>query len=306
MIMKSSLWRGTSIGKAGLDSPSNTLFKNLHFRSILIRLVFIILFLQISLLTSPTCSAQAPTKKIKEFNPGEVKAATVDRLGNFFLVLKNGKVNKYDANGKRIASLKSKRVDLIEPWFHPSIFVFDRANKKFSGYGRYFENPIETDIDDSWAIEPYLVSIRADNHVWILDKADATLKHINPMTGATVSEIPIDTAQFKTKPLFTHLREYQNMLFVLDQQSGILIFSILGKQIEHIQKKGIQNFNFVGEELYYADGNTLKFFDLTTEATREVKVEGTHKFALVTDERMILIDTKNKVTLWEIPLAPID
>jgi len=62
----------------------------------------------------------------------------------------------------------------------------------------------------------------------------------------------------------------------------------------------------VGEELYYADGNTLKFFDLTTEATREVKVEGTHKFALVTDERMILIDTKNKVTLWEIPLAPID
>lgn len=306
MIMKSSLWRGTSIGKARLDSRSNALFKNLHFRSILIRLVFIILFLQISLLTSPICSAQAPTKKIKEFNPGEVKAATVDRLGNFFLVLKNGKVNKYDANGKRIASLKSKRVDLIEPWFHPSIFVFDRANKKFSRYGRYFENPIETDIDASWAIEPYLVSIRADNHVWILDKADATLKHINPMTGATVSEIPIDTAQFKTKPLFTHLREYQNMLFVLDQQSGILIFSILGKQIEHIQKKGIQNFNFVGEELYYADGNTLKFFDLTTEATREVKVEGTHKFALVTDERMILIDTKNKVTLWEIPLAPID
>lgn len=306
MIMKASLWRGTSIERARLYSPSNILFKNLHFRSILIRPVFIILFLQISLLTSPICSAQAPTKKIKEFNPGEVKAATVDRLGNFFLVLKNGKVNKYDANGKRIATLKSKQVDLIEPWFHPSIFVFDRANKKFTRYGRYFENPIETEVDASWAIEPYLVSIRADNHVWILDQADATLKHINPMTGATVSEFPIDTLQFKTKPLFTHLREYQNMLFALDQQSGILIFSIMGKQVEHIQKKGIQNFNFVGEELYYADGNTLKFFDLTTEATREVKLESTNKFALVTDERMILIDAKNKVTLWEILLAPID
>lgn len=304
--MKSSLLRGNSLGSARLNSRGNPLFKIFCFRSVQIRLVFVILLLQISLLTSSICSAQAPTKKIKEFNPGEVKAATVDRLGNFFLVLKNGKVNKYDANGKRIASLKSKHVDLLEPWFHPSIFVFDRANKKFTRYGRYFENPSETEVDASWAIEPYLVSVRADNHVWILDQADASLKHINPMTGATVSEFPIDTTQFKTKPFFTHLREYQNMLFVLDQQSGILIFSILGKQVEHIQKKGIQNFNFVGEELYYADGNTIRFFDLTTEARREVNVAGNHKFALVTDERMILIDAKNKVTLWEIPLAPTD
>ena len=304
--MKSSLWRGNSLGSARLNSRSNPLFKILDVRSVQIRLVFVILLFQISLLTSAICSAQAPTKKIKEFNPGKVKAATVDRLGNFFLVLKNGKVNKYDANGKRIASLKSKQVDLLEPWYHPSIFVFDRANKKFTRYGRYFENPNETEVDASWAIEPYLVSIRADNHVWILDKADASLKHINPLTGATVSEFPIDTVQFKSKPLFTHLREYQNLLFVLDQQSGILIFSILGKQVEHIQKKGIQNFNFVGEELYYADSNTIQFFDLTTEAARKVKVAGNNKFALVTDERMILIDAKSKVTLWEIPIAPID
>lgn len=259
----------------------------------------------ITLFNHNFCFAQTPIKKIKEFNAGEIKAATVDRLGNFFLVLKKGRVQKYDANCKLVASAKIQP-DLLEPWFHPGIFSFSRSQKKIIRYGRHFENPVSTELDASWAIEPYLVTVRADNHIWILDKADASLKHINPITGATVSEFSIDTTQFLTRPNFTHIREYQNMLFVLDQNSGILIFSIFGKQVEHIKKAGIRNFNFVGEELYYASGNTIQFFDLTTETTREVKVEGSNQFALVTDERIILIDDKNRVRVWETPIAKID
>ncbi len=251
------------------------------------------------------CFAQTPIKKIKEFNAGEVKAATVDRLGNYFLVLKKGRVNKYDANSKLVASAKLQP-DLLEPWFHPSIFSFNRSQKKIIRYGRHFENPVSTELDASWAIEPYLVTVRADNHIWILDKADASLKHINPITGATVSEFSIDTTQFVNRAHFTHIREYQNMIFVLDQNSGILIFSIFGKQVEHIKKAGIRNFNFVGEELYYPSGNTIQFFDLTTETTREIKVEGNNQFALVTDERIILIDDKNRARVWETPIAKID
>jgi hypothetical protein len=259
----------------------------------------------ITLLNHPFCFGQTPVKKIKEFNAGEIKAATVDRLGNFFLVLKKGRVNKYDANCKLVASAKIQ-ADLLEPWFHPSIFLFNRSQKKITRYGRHFENPVSTELDASWAIEPYLVTVRADNHIWILDKVDASLKHINPMTGATVSEFAIDTTQFASRPHFTHIREYQNMLFVLDQNAGILIFSIFGKQVEFINKIGIRSFNFVGEELYYASGSTIQFFDLTTEATREVKVEGNNQFALVTDERIILVDDKNRVRVWETPIAKID
>ncbi|MFM7850935.1 MAG: hypothetical protein ACKO96_03245 [Flammeovirgaceae bacterium] len=251
------------------------------------------------LLLFHNCLAQVPTKKIKEFKAGKINTITTDRLGNFFLVLKNGQIKKYDANGKLVATTKAT-VDLLEPWFHPSIFAFSRGHKKFTRYGRNFENPVVTEIDASWAIEPYLVTVRADNHIWILDRADAMLKHINPVTSATVSEFAIDTLQLKNKPSFTHIREYQNMLFVLDQNSGILIFTIFGRQIGYIKKSGILHFNFVGEELYYAHDNTIQFFDLTTGTTREVKVEGHNPFALVTDERILLIDNKGRVQLWEI------
>lgn len=262
-------------------------------------------FLVIFGLEVPTLVAQIPIKKIKEYKTRPIESVTVDRLGNYFIILKNGQVNKYDANCKLVASSWLKP-DLLEPWFHPSIFSFDRMRKRIARYGRHFENPVITELDESWAIDPHLVTVRADNHIWILDKADASLKHINPMTGATVSEFSIDTTQFTARPLFTYIREYQNMLFLLDQNSGILIFSIFGKQVEHIKKAGIRNFNFVGEELYYANGNTIQFFDLTTQATREVKVEGDNQFALVTDERIILIDHMNRVRVWETPLAKTD
>ena len=273
----------------------------MEFRSIF----FCICFPLLSWTAGNISVAQTPVRKIKEFKTREIKSVTVDRLGNFFFVLKNGRINKYDANTKLVATSKIQ-TDLLEPWFHPSIFSFNRNQNKITRYGRHFENPVTTEIDASWAIEPYLVTVRADNHIWILDKADASLKHINPMTGATISEFSIETTQFAKHPHFTHIREYQNMLFVLDQNSGILIFTILGKQVEHLKKSGILNFNFVGEELYYANGNTIQFFDLTTEAMREIKVEGNNQFALVTDERIILIDDKNRVRVWETPVAKID
>jgi hypothetical protein len=83
---------------------------------------------------------QPPLKKIKEIKPGEVAQATVDRLGNFFLVLKNGAIRKYDPQGKVMAKLRARACTLIEPWYHPSIFIYDKKKQAYSIYGRNFEN----------------------------------------------------------------------------------------------------------------------------------------------------------------------
>jgi hypothetical protein len=58
--------------------------------------------------------------------------------------------------------------------------------------------------------------------------------------------------------------------------------------------------------LYYPLGNIIQLMDLTTEAIRQISVEGSNRFALITDERIILVDKKNKVKVWEIPVIPID
>ncbi len=39
-------------------------------------------------------------KKVKEIKAGQIENVAIDRLGDFFLVFKNGEIKKYDANGK--------------------------------------------------------------------------------------------------------------------------------------------------------------------------------------------------------------
>jgi hypothetical protein len=187
----------------------------------------------------------------------------------------------------------------MEPWYHPTIFNYDKKKQRYYVYGRNFENERQTSVEPAWAIEPSLVCPDHDNKLWLFDLADASIKKVNPFTNEVLIEFSLDTTKFKTKPSFTHLREYQNMIFLLDANSGIIILNNIGKQINKIEKAGIGNFNFFGEELYYLDGHSIKLVDLYTEETHEIKVEGENKFALVTDERIVLVNKKNRVSVFE-------
>jgi hypothetical protein len=243
--------------------------------------------------------SQTLLKKVKDFKSSEVSQVSVDRLGNFFLVLKNGSIKKYDPQGKVIASSKEKDITLLEPWYHPVIFIYSKRNQNYFTYGRNFENKKQKAVDPAWAIEPSLVCPSNDNRLWLFDQADASIKKVNPLSSEVLLEFNLDTTKFKTKPSFTHLREYQNMIFLLDKNSGIIVLNNIGKQINKVEKIGIGNFNFFGEELYYLDGNSIKFFDLYTEETHEIKVEWENKFTLVTDERIILVNKRNRVMVFE-------
>jgi len=238
-------------------------------------------------------------KKIKEIKSAEVICATVDRLGNFFIASKNNVIKKFDAQGKLMATLKGKNTTLLEPWYHPSIFLYSHVNQKYWIYGRYFENDKEHLLDPSWAIQPTLVCPSNDNKLWLFDAADASIKKVNPITKEVLIEFYADTTKASAPPVYAHLREYQNMIFLLDQRSGISIYSHIGKKIHQIAKQGIDNFNFFGEELYFLDGSKIKFFDLGTGEAREIEVGDGYKYVLATDESIVLVNQKNRILLFE-------
>ncbi len=259
----------------------------------------IICFFFFTLFSCCFVNGQQIGKKIKEIKSAEVICATVDRLGNFFIVSKNNVIKKFDAQGKLMATLKGKNTTLLEPWYHPSIFLYSHVNQKYWIYGRYFENDKEHLLEPSWAIQPTLVCPSNDNKLWLFDAADASIKKVNPITKEVVIEFYTDTLKAKVPPVYTHLREYQNMIFLLDQQSGISVYSHIGKRIYQIDKKGINNFNFFGEELYYLDGTKMKFFDLGTGTTREIEVGVEYKYVLASDESIILVNQRNRILLFE-------
>jgi hypothetical protein len=260
-----------------------------------IAFVFFLLMVQSSFGQTP--------KKLKEISIGEVERVSVDRLGNLFLVFRNGSIKKYDPNGKVLASLKEKAAPtMIEPWFHPRIFCYHRKTQKIIYYDHNIESPQEEQIDSSVAISPFLACPTNDNKFLILDEADWSLKRVQPGSDKVLMEFNIDTTGLHKKPSFNYLREYQNLIFLHDPQAGIFIFNNLGKKVNQL-KVNTNNFGFFGEELFYLVDDKIVFFDLYTEKYRD-QVIGRGKFAIVTDERIFLVDDKNKLLVFEYITIP--
>jgi hypothetical protein len=239
-------------------------------------------------------SAQTLTK-LKEWNSKDIAQVSVDRLGNFLILSKKGEIKKYDPDGKVMARLRKKKPTLIEPWYHPSIFIYDRPSQKYFFYGRFFETVREYNLPAEYAIEPYLVCPTHDNRLWILDKADYTLKKINPLNSEVENEFTLTTDSYT--PVFTFMCEYQNLIF-LREKNAIWIINSLGKIITKIESDELGNFGFFGQELYYLENNTVYFINLLTEERYELQLEGNLRFALVTDERILTISSDNKVFLY--------
>ncbi len=243
-------------------------------------------------------STSAQTRKIKTLEVSDtIRYAAVDRPGELYIVTASGQLQKFDTDGKLVALHKDKPVPtLFDPRDGSRLFAFFRETRQYNFLNPSFEAVQAFSIDSSFATEPWLACVSGDHNIWLFDAADWTLKKLNTTTGALSVEEAIETKS-RQKSTYTFLREYQGFVFLLDVSEGILIFNSVGKHIRTIEVKNLSYFNFLGEELYYLQGDTLRFFDLFTTETREQKLATPGNFALITDERFFLI-RKNIIEIY--------
>ncbi len=247
-----------------------------------------------------TCSAQAPSKKIKEFSVEEVNTVSIDRLGNFYLVFKKGSIKKYDTDGNlmnEFSNPESVAITMLEPWNPLRVFVYSREQQLVLLLDRFLASQEKITLDPSLAIRPVLASPTPNNNFWLLDEADFSLKRIDSKSTRVLQEINLKLAP-GVKPDFTFLREYQNQLFLIDRQSGAEILSVVGKPIRTFQIKNLGFLGFLGQEIYYLENGKIKLYDLYSEEQREFNVDPLAQFVLITDERMVVVK-KSAVEVWE-------
>lgn len=176
------------------------------------------------------------------------------------------------------------------------MFKYQKETGQFSFYSE--ETKQDFLIEQQYAIEPTLACASGDHNIWLFDHADFSIKRINPSLSKVLAESLIDQKQFSTQPQLLLMREYQNFLFILERNSGILIFNSLGIQIKKIQVTEIDYFNFLGEELYYKKNDKLIFYDLFDSSIHEEPVDPASKIALLTDSRRFLI-YPNRVDIFK-------
>ena len=230
----------------------------------------------------------AQQNKIATIEINEVVSAYVDRPGDLYLLLKNNTLKKFDSIGNELYGKKyTATPTLFDPRDGARMFMYQKETGLCSFYSN--ETKQEFIIEQQYAIEPVLACASGDHNIWLLDKADLSIKRINPSLTKVLTEATINQKQFIQKPEILSMREYQNFLFIHEKNSGILIFNSLGIQIRKIPATEITYFNFLGEELYYKKNEKLIFHDLFDSATREVPVDPSCTIILLTDRRQFLL-----------------
>ena len=226
-------------------------------------------------------------KKIKEIKiQSNIELVSVDRVGGFYTVSDCG-IEQFSPEGKQQNKYNPKgctNTDLLEAWPLMRIYAYQKDKQQFIVFDHNLEIVDFLKIDPSFAVEPKLAAPSSDlKSYWILD-TDNSIKKID-LNSKSVS-LETDTLT-NLRGKFVHMREYQSLLFLLDEQSGIYAINKLGNVVSRIDAPGVKYFSFAGEDLYYLKGNQLHFYDIFTKATYSIEVPIDIKFAVATDERLI-------------------
>lgn len=229
-------------------------------------------------------------EKIKTLTLSDtVVGVAIDRPGDFYAVTASGQIQRFNGEGELTLLYKAERQPtLFDPRDGARLFVYYREDQLYEYLSPSFQPIASYKIDPSFAIQPWLICPSGEQKLWILDKADNTLKKIDVRASVVEVEVQVDSAVIGDAEDFKTMREYQNFAFLLNPSRGIFIFNSLGKHIRTIDIPHIKSFNFLGEEMYYLRGATLEFFNLFSAETRKMPIEPGYTDALLTDERIML------------------
>src|SRR5688572_19673375 len=172
------------------------------------------------LLASPHAYAQQAL--ITTIEISYVQSVYVDRPGDLYVLQKKNVIKKFDIDGKLVDEFKfQEKLSTFDPRDGARLFAcFDEKCSFFSA-----ETKQEFIIEKEFAIEPSLICSSGDHNVWVLDKADLSLKKISPSESKVLTEVFLTTDLYTKKPEIVFMREYQNFLFILDKNVGIVVYN---------------------------------------------------------------------------------
>jgi len=224
--------------------------------------------------------------------PDEAVKAFVDRPGDLYIQLKNKRLLKFSKEGRLLGECRLKEEPVVfEPRDGSRTFAYYRG-RNLAGFAGFGTEP-SSSIKEEFAIEPWLACSAGDQGMWLLDRADFSLKRVNLSSQKTEVEFSLPR---ELQSDTVHMREYQGFLFLQAGRNQLAIFNGFGKLLKKITGQQVRYFNFIGEELYYADNDRLHFYDLFDGTGRIETCEPGSRFILLTDEARFVV-YPNRITI---------
>lgn len=218
----------------------------------------------------------------------------IDRLQQFYAVSKGYHIQKYSADGRLLYEYgennlgKIAQIDATNPLQlmvyydeYATVLLLDRTLSPL--------HKVDLAALSIWRTQA--ICIANDNHLWLYDPQQLTLKKINPY-GDILQESPDMSLLIDNDFSPSFLLESNNHLYLSDPNSGILVFDNLGNYLRDMPIKSVSQFQLWNGQLVYLnkenqivlhDVRTLKSSILTLDINTQDLLQ-----VLVSQERLCL------------------
>lgn len=226
-------------------------------------------------------------------------AASIDRLNNIYIADKKGNLKQY-TNGQLqqiFSPQKSGSITLVEAWNPLKIFLFYADFQEYLFLDRFLTSP-QRYSSSEWSRFSGMMTISADNNLWVIDYVDFGLKKYDINFSQFTVTTPFDLILDPENHEISFIREYQNLVFISDKVSGILIFDNMGNYLRKISAKEINYFSFLGDYLYFIQGDELIVSHIYSSEKKVIKLPEPALYALPYEKHIALI-TENALNIYE-------
>ncbi|AKD03265.1 hypothetical protein POKO110462_04105 [Pontibacter korlensis] len=229
---------------------------------------------------------------------------SLDRNGLLYIL--DGRLNllRLAPNGQPVDTYSPPargRITSIHAWDPMKIVLFYEGSQELVLLDRFLR-PISTSnlLDLQYEGMAKVAAPAADQGYWLFDETSLTLGKLNPSIRQLTVETPLNLLLNREQFDVRQLREYQNLVYLLDYNSGILIFDNLGNYKKKLPYNGLSHIGFRNNELYFLMDGKLYFLDLYTQKERVLDLPIDKKFvsALVGNGYLYLF-SKNVVEVYQ-------
>ncbi|WP_439881454.1 hypothetical protein ACSX1A_20275 [Pontibacter sp. MBLB2868] len=197
-------------------------------------------------------------------SPGTVSK---DRNGNIYFLGPNRNLLRLDPLGRPLGNYSPPtrgRISGIDAWNPMKILLFYQDRQELLLLDRFLRPIVSTNLTDlNYQGTAKVASLASDDNFWLFDETNLTLSKLDLQLRKTTIETPLNLILDKERFNVKLLREYQNMVYLLDA-NGIFVFDNLGNYKKKIPVAGLNFIGFLDNDIYYVKDNKLHFLNLYT------------------------------------------
>ncbi len=256
--------------------------ENWNYRPTLSRVILLLLFFSISIL-----GFNQDLQKIKEVAITDPVGVSLDRSGSIFVAHKRGSISKFSKTGEVELVYSPERnaaITLIEAWTTLDILTFQEGIQSLTLLNRFL-TPISVINLSTHIGYARLATFNYESNIWVIDDTDFSLKLLDTSLDKVTINTPLNLILNEDDYQLTFIREYQNLLFIGDLNTGVLVFDNLGNYLKTLAAEKIKFFGFIENEIYYHLGDELILTDIYTITERRINVPRA-KYYLVTKDQL--------------------